>query len=96
MSGETGRLLAYIGAYGVAMLAIGFAAARRSGRSPEEYFLAGRTLGTLVLFMALFGTNCTPFVLVGIPAQAYLDGVGVFGLNAPTMMVGSGSGFGSQ
>ena len=45
------------GLYILAVLGVGIAANKRSTRSPEEYFLAGRTLGTFVLFMALFGTN---------------------------------------
>ncbi len=69
--------------YVALVLAVGALATRRAGTSPEEYFLAGRTLGPLVLFMALFGTNCTPFVMVGIPGRAYHDGLGQFGLNAP-------------
>ncbi len=69
---------------------LGLRAGRQSDHnaSPEEYFLAGRALGPLVLFMALFGTNATAFVLVGIPARAYHDGVGVFGVNAPIIALG--------
>ena len=77
-----------LAAYVVAVLAIGIAATRRASTSPEAYFLAGRTLGPLVLFMALFGTNCTAFVLVGIPGRAYHDGVGVFSVNAPIIALG--------
>ncbi len=69
--------------YAGLVLFLGVLSTRRSSTSPEEYFLAGRKLGTLVLFMALFGTNATSFVLVGVPGQAYHDGVGIFGLNAP-------------
>ncbi len=74
--------------YVALVLAIGLLATRRAARSPEEYFLAGRGLGAIVLFMALFGTNCTAFVLVGIPGRAYHDGVGVFGINAPIVALG--------
>ncbi len=74
--------------YFVVVGAIGVVASRRSARSPEEYFLAGRGLGTVVLFMALFGTNCTSFVLIGIPGKAYDLGVGVFGLNAAIVALG--------
>ncbi len=88
MTPETARLLIYLGVYAAVVLGIGLVAARRPSRSPEDYFLAGRTLGTLVLFMALFGTNCTAFVLVGIPGQAYADGIGIFGLNAPIVALG--------
>jgi len=74
--------------YFAVVLVLGTLATRRSSRSPEEYFLAGRGLGTLVLFMALFGTNCTTFVLVGIPGQAFEHGIGVFGLNAAVLALG--------
>jgi len=80
--------LVALGVYVVLVIAAGALAARRSGRSPEEYFLAGRGLGTGVLFMALFGTNCTAFVLVGVPAMAYREGLGIFGLNAPIVALG--------
>ena len=74
--------------YFVVVGSIGIVASRRSLRSPEEYFLAGRGLGTAVLFMALFGTNCTSFVLIGIPGLAYGMGLGVFGLNAAIVALG--------
>lgn len=74
--------------YFAAVTAIGLIAGRRSSRSPEEYFLAGRGLGTVVLFMALFGTNTTSFVLVGIPGLAWERGIGVFGLNAAAVALG--------
>ena len=76
------------GVYLVAVLAVGAWATRRAARSPSEYFLAGSSLGTVVLFMALFGTNCTAFVLVGVPGRAYHDGVGVFSVNAPIVALG--------
>jgi len=83
-----GHLLIAIAVYVGVVLALGFIATRRAGKSPEEYFLAGRTLGPVVLFMALFGTNNTSFVLVGIPGLAYALGIGVFGLNAPIVALG--------
>jgi SSS family solute:Na+ symporter len=88
VSPELFRLAVCTAAYAVLTLAIGLVAARGSARTPEEYFLGGRGLGTAVLFMALFGTNCTSFVLVGIPGQAYHDGIGVFGLNAAILALG--------
>ena len=74
--------------YVALVLLLGLLAKRRAASSPTEYFLAGRGLGSLVLFMALFGTNCTAFVLVGVPGRPYHDGVGVFGLNAPIVALG--------
>ncbi len=80
--------LVFLGLYALLLLAIGAVAARRAARSPEDYFLAGSGLGSVVLFMALFGTNCTPFVLVGVPGLAYHDGLAVFGLNVPIVALG--------
>ena len=74
--------------YVLAVLGVGVFANRAAGSSPESYFLAGRSLGTVVLFMALFGTNATAFVLVGIPGKAYHGGIETFGLNAPMCTLG--------
>ncbi|MCA9711076.1 MAG: sodium:solute symporter family protein [Myxococcales bacterium] len=74
--------------YLAVVLAIGAVAYRRTGSGTEEYFLGGRTARTVVLFMALLGTNVTPFVLMGIPGLAYHHGVGVFGLNAAIVALG--------
>jgi SSS family solute:Na+ symporter len=77
-----------LGVYVALLFGVGFMATRKSSSSSEEFFLAGRGLKTVVLFMALFGTNCTAFVLVGIPGQAYHDGIGVFSINAPIVALG--------
>src|SRR5690606_30325777 len=81
-------LLAVCATYFAIVLAIGFAAYRHTGTTAEDYFLGGRTARTVVLFMALFGTNVTPFVLMGIPGLAYHHGVGVFGYNAAIIALG--------
>ena len=86
MSWGTIALLA--GGYFLVLAVLGLVASRHSARSPEEYFLAGRGLGRAVLFMALFGTNCTTFVLLAIPATAWQHGVGIFGLNAAVVALG--------
>ena len=57
-------VLGPLGAYVALVMVVGGLATRRASTSPDEYFLAGRRLGTLVLFMALFGTNATVFVLI--------------------------------
>ncbi len=69
-------------------LLIGFVAYRRTTHSAEDYFLGSRKARTLVLFMALFGTNVTPFVLLGIPGVAYHQGIAEFGRNAAIVGLG--------
>lgn len=75
-------------AYFAVVVVIGWLAYRRTGKGSEEYFLAGRSARTLVVFMALVGTNVTPFVIMGIPGLAYHQGVGVFGFNAAIVALG--------
>jgi len=75
-------------AYFAVVLVIGVLAYRRTAATAEDYFLGGRTAKTVVLFMALFGTNVTPFVLMGIPGLAYHHGIAVFGLNAAIIVLG--------
>ncbi len=74
--------------YFLVVMVLGAAAARRTSSNAEDYFLGGRKARTLVLFMSLFGTNVTPFVLLGIPGLAYHEGVGVFGYNAAIVALG--------
>lgn len=88
MGASLPHLLIAVAIYVTVVVILGVLSRRRASSSPEEYFLAGRTLGPVVLFMALFGTNNTSFVLVGIPGLSYNLGIGVFGLNAPTVALG--------
>jgi SSS family solute:Na+ symporter len=75
-------------AYLLITLVIGWLAWRRTAATAEDYFLGGRAARTFVLFMALFGTNVTPFVLLGIPGLSYHHGVSIFGLNAAVVGLG--------
>ena len=84
---EMPALIAFA-AYLVLVLGIGCVTARRSSTGLGEYFLGGRTARTVVVFMALLGTNVTPFVIMGIPGLSYHHGVGVFGLNAAIVALG--------
>lgn len=78
---ETTILIVVVVYLGV-VLSIGAAAFRRSVSTPEDYFLGGRLAKSFVLFMALFGTNITPFLIMGISGLAYHHGFGVFGYTA--------------
>ena len=46
----------------------------------EDYFVASRTIGPLVLLMTLLGTNMTAFTMLGASGEAYRRGVIVFAL----------------
>jgi SSS family solute:Na+ symporter len=87
MSAFTIRLLVIL-AYFAIVLVIGALAYRETTSTAEDYFLGNRAAKSVVLFMALFGTNITPFVLMGIPGMAYHHGIAVFGLNAAIIVLG--------
>jgi len=85
---DGGVIASVVALYFSVVAAIAWAASRKGTQDAEDYFLGGRSARTLVLFMALLGTNVTPFVLMGIPGLAYHHGVGVFGLNAAIVALG--------
>lgn len=61
---------------------IGGVAYQRSKNSTEDFFLASRTIGSVVFFLSLFATNMTAFAILGSSGKAYREGIGVFGLMA--------------
>ena len=72
-------VFAYLGL----VLYIGIFAFRRNvPAGPEEYFLAGRSLGPAVFLLSLFGTNMTAFTILGSAGHAFANGIVTFGLMA--------------
>jgi len=63
------------------VLYIGIFAFRRKA-SGEDFFLASRSVGSLVFFLSLFATNMTAFAILGSSGLAYKRGIGVYGLMA--------------
>jgi Na+/proline symporter len=61
---------------------IGSVAYRRGKQNTEDFFLASRTIGSLVFFLSIFATNMTAFAILGSSGAAYKRGIGVFGLMA--------------
>ena len=66
--------LGVIGAYLVVALAVGVAAYRLTGRDAEDYYLAGRSIGTVVLLFTTFATLLSAFTFFGGPNLAYNAG----------------------
>ncbi|HKQ60305.1 MAG TPA: sodium:solute symporter family protein [Candidatus Polarisedimenticolaceae bacterium] len=69
-------------AYLAVVLYVGIFAFRRSTASTEDFFLANRSLGTVVFLLSLFGSNMTSFAILGSSGLAFRVGIGVFGLMA--------------
>jgi Na+/proline symporter len=68
--------------YLAVVLYIGIFAFRRGKGTGEDFFLASRSIGPIVFFLALFATNMTSFAIIGSSGMAYRVGIGVFGMIA--------------
>ena len=71
-------ILAYLAVIAV----IGSVAYKRSREDTEDFFLASRSIGSLVFFLSLFATNMTAFAILGSSGMAYRQGIGIYGLMA--------------
>src|SRR5438876_9555300 len=61
---------------------VGSVAFRRGKESTEDFFLASRSLGSMVFFLSIFATNMTAFAILGSSGAAYSRGIGIFGMMA--------------
>ncbi|EYC52478.1 Na+/glucose cotransporter [Hylemonella gracilis str. Niagara R] len=68
---------AIIGAYLVIVILIGAWATRKASTSGEELFLAGRSLGFVVVGLSLFASNISSTTLIGVAGAAYSSGISV-------------------
>src|SRR5438270_13243522 len=68
--------------YLAVVLYIGIFAFRRGRDTGEDFFLASRSIGSMVFFLSLFATNMTAFAILGSSGQAYRQGIGIYGLMA--------------
>lgn len=66
-----------IAAYLLVVLYIGVRATRKAGTSGEELFLAGRSLGVVVVGLSLFASNISSTTLIGVAGAAYGSGISV-------------------
>ncbi len=78
--------LCVFGAYFIVVLLIGIATRTRWKSTPENYFLADRKLGTLVLLGTMVATNFSAFTVFGASGAGYRDGYAFF----PIMGFGTG------
>lgn len=65
--------------YFAVLVGIGVYGARVSLKTREDYFLAGRGLGSIAVFMALFASNITAFTIIGHSGFSYEVGYGAYG-----------------
>jgi len=67
--------LAIIIAYMLGILAVGVLSTRNIKLTGEVYFLAGRSLGWVMIGAALFASNISTIHLVGLAASGYNEGI---------------------
>jgi SSS family solute:Na+ symporter len=66
--------------YFIFLLILGFIAHKKTKKTPEDYFLANRTFGPLILFFTLAATNFSAFTFLGFAGRAYTSGFGQYGI----------------
>ena len=71
-------IVAYLGL----LLGLGYFASRLFTGGKSDYQLASHSIGPFLLLMSIFGTTMTAFALVGSSGEAYVEGVGVYGMLA--------------
>ena len=66
--------------YLLVTLAIGIYAYRQSQNNPDDYFLASRGVGPIVLFFTLVATNFSAFFFLGFAGAGYRIGYSYYGI----------------
>jgi len=68
--------------YLASLLAIGYFTWRISHKTSEDYFVASRSFGPIVLFLSLAATNFSAFTFFGFAGAAYKFGLAYYGIMA--------------
>jgi len=76
-----------VGVYLAALVGLGAFTSRLFRGTSSDYFVAGRSIGPVLLLMSVFGTTMTAFALVGSTGKAYELGAGVYGLMASSSAI---------
>ena len=74
--------IGFFAVYLVSLLGIGLYAWSRTKHSAEDYFVASRSIGPVVLFLSLAATNFSAFTFFGFAGAAYKFGVAYYGIMA--------------
>ena len=73
--------------YLAALIGLGVFSSRLFKGTSNDYFVAGRSIGPVLLLMSVFGTTMTAFAMVGSTGKAYELGAGVYGLMASSSAI---------
>ncbi|MFT5290991.1 MAG: SSS family solute:Na+ symporter [Planctomycetota bacterium] len=76
-----------VGIYMLALVGLGLFTRTLFRGTSKDYFVAGRSIGPVLLLMSVFGTTMTAFALVGSTGKSYELGAGVYGLMASSSAI---------
>lgn len=66
--------------YFIILLSLGLVAHKISKKTPQDYFIANRSFGSVILFFTLIATNFSAFTFLGFSGSAYKYGLGQYGI----------------
>lgn len=69
---------AVFGIYLLIVLLVGIAASRFTEHTPADFYLADRTVGTIILGLTFVATVLSAFTVLGVGGQAFTTGLGTF------------------
>ncbi|MEO1374831.1 MAG: sodium:solute symporter family protein [Cyanobacteria bacterium J06635_10] len=72
----------FIAAYLIFTLVIGIGTSKAQSNTPQEYFLANRKIGNIVLFFTLAATNFSSFAFLGFAGAGYRVGISYYPMMA--------------
>lgn len=86
---DTLQILIAMVIYMAAVIAIGFAFAKRANKNSDNYFLGGRSLGPWVTAMSAEASDMSGWLLMGLPGVAYWCGIADAAWTAIGLAVGT-------
>ncbi len=72
--------IAFFASYLAVMILLAIYAYRRSAKTSDDYFVASRSIGPVVLFFTLAATNFSAFTFFGFAGAAYKFGLAYYGI----------------
>ena len=76
------QFLIFAGFYFFLLIIVGMIAYKKTKKTPEDFFLASRNFGPIILFFSLAATNFSAFTFLGFAGNAYKTGFGQYGIMA--------------
>jgi len=72
--------IALVVIYFIALISLGVYAHKKTKKTPEDYFLANRSFGPIILLFTMAATNFSAFTFLGFAGNAYKTGLGQYGI----------------